>query len=179
MTQGEEAILEGILQRYFLIGGKLIRYISIRLDKLIYTLGNNGTTLNSIRYTSSTELPEDGFDERTINVFTHHTPDSKMNQEYQIFVVNREQESVASTLINNHEEKLVTLIISKKWAEQEYPKEMYYRNLLEPPNDHKSVKRKKLKIQKDDQDVEPLKDAKDSSMKKDSDRTTTAEAQKQ
>ncbi|KAA6400296.1 MAG: hypothetical protein EZS28_004183 [Streblomastix strix] len=82
------------------------RYISIHLERLVQTYGVQNATANSIKHASSTELAAQGFDGRTINVFTHHTPDSKMNKEYYIFAVNREQDSIASAFVNNRGQKI-------------------------------------------------------------------------
>ncbi|KAA6379904.1 MAG: hypothetical protein EZS28_024568, partial [Streblomastix strix] len=65
-------------------------------------------------FTSYRELAAQGFDGRTINVFTHHILDSKMNQQFYIFAVNREQDSIASALVKNHGVKQATQIISKQ-----------------------------------------------------------------
>ncbi|KAA6376612.1 MAG: hypothetical protein EZS28_027862 [Streblomastix strix] len=89
------------------------RYISTRLERFAQTLGVQNATANSIRHESFTELAAQGFNGRTINVFTHHTPDSKTIKEYYIFAVNREQDSIASALINIHGEQQATQIISK------------------------------------------------------------------
>ncbi|KAA6372058.1 MAG: hypothetical protein EZS28_032418, partial [Streblomastix strix] len=90
------------------------KYISARLNRLVQTLGVQNATANSIRYASSTELAAQGFDGRTINVFTHQIPDSKMNKKFYIFAVNKEQDSIASALVKNHSEKQATQIISKQ-----------------------------------------------------------------
>ncbi|KAA6359966.1 MAG: hypothetical protein EZS28_044507, partial [Streblomastix strix] len=94
----ESKILEGIEHRHFLF---------------VQTLGVQNATVNSIRHASSTELAAQGFDRRTINVFTHHTSDSKMNNEQYIFAVNAELDSIASAIVKNHSENQTTLIISK------------------------------------------------------------------
>ncbi|KAA6374084.1 MAG: hypothetical protein EZS28_030390 [Streblomastix strix] len=106
------------------------RYISTRLERLAQTLGVQNATANSIRHASSIELIAQGFDGRIINIFTYHTPDSKMNKVFYIFAVNRELNSKASALVKNHGEKQTTQIISKQRGEQESPKEMDYNNLL-------------------------------------------------
>ncbi|KAA6373785.1 MAG: hypothetical protein EZS28_030687, partial [Streblomastix strix] len=93
------------------------RYISAHLDRLIQTYGIKGATANSIRHASSTELAAQSFDGKPINIFTNHTSDSKMNQNLYIFAVNREQDSIASALVNNHGEKQATYIISKQRGE--------------------------------------------------------------
>ncbi|KAA6365498.1 MAG: hypothetical protein EZS28_038975, partial [Streblomastix strix] len=84
------------------------RYISTRLERLVQTLGVQNATANSIRHASSTELAAQGFDWRTINCFTHHTPDSKMNNKFYVFAVNKEQDSIASALVKNHGMKQAT-----------------------------------------------------------------------
>ncbi|KAA6358266.1 MAG: hypothetical protein EZS28_046207 [Streblomastix strix] len=184
------------------------RCISTRLERLVQTLGVQSATANSIRHASSTELAAQGFDGRTINVFTHHIPDSKMNQNFYIFAINREQDSIASALVKNHGEKQATQIISKQRSGarvsegdglqqsalgdklQLSPKETLASPLslsiistrtnieAESPNDHESAKVQNSQMQKDDQDVEPQEEAQNSSMAKDSDRATTAGAQK-
>ncbi|KAA6359990.1 MAG: hypothetical protein EZS28_044483, partial [Streblomastix strix] len=90
------------------------RHISTRLERLVQTLGVQNTTANSIRHASSTELAAQGFDGRTINCFTHHTPDSKMNNKFYVFAVNKEQHSIASALVKNHGKKQATQIVSKQ-----------------------------------------------------------------
>ncbi|KAA6377732.1 MAG: hypothetical protein EZS28_026740 [Streblomastix strix] len=49
--------------------------------------------------------------------------------------------------------------------------------VTQSPNDHENTKGQKLSIQKDDQEIKPQEEAQDSSMTKNSDRATTAEAQ--
>ncbi|KAA6393589.1 MAG: hypothetical protein EZS28_010887, partial [Streblomastix strix] len=184
------------------------RYISTRLERLVQTLGVQNETANSIRQASFTELEAHNFDERTINVFTHHTSDSKMNKEFYIFVVNNEQNSLASVLIRNHGEKQATQIISNQRGRtrasegdglqqspigddlQLSPQETLASRLFlriittrsiveaESPNDHESAKVQNSQMQNDGQDMEPQEVAQESSMTKDSDRATTAEAQK-
>ncbi|KAA6361893.1 MAG: hypothetical protein EZS28_042580, partial [Streblomastix strix] len=90
------------------------RYISIRLERHAQTLQVLNATANFIRHASSTELTAQGFDGRTINCFTRHTSDSKMNKKFYIFAVNKEQDSITSALVKNHGEKQVTQIISKQ-----------------------------------------------------------------
>ncbi|KAA6389440.1 MAG: hypothetical protein EZS28_015030 [Streblomastix strix] len=108
------------------------RYIGTRFERLVQTLVVQNATANSIRHASSSELAAQGFDGRTINVFTHHTSDSKMNKKFYIFAINREQDSIASALVKNHSEKQATQIIIKyKGVEQESPQEMDYNNLLQ------------------------------------------------
>ncbi|KAA6355888.1 MAG: hypothetical protein EZS28_048585, partial [Streblomastix strix] len=108
------------------------RYIGTRFERLVQTLGVQNATANSIRHAFSTEQAAQGFDGRTINVFTHHTSDSKMNKKFYIFAVNKEQDSIASALVKNHSEKQATYIILKiKGVEQESPQEMDYNNLLQ------------------------------------------------
>ncbi|KAA6371223.1 MAG: hypothetical protein EZS28_033251, partial [Streblomastix strix] len=167
------------------------RYISTRLERLVQTLGVQNATANSIRHTSSTELAAQGFDRRTINVFTHHTPDSKMNKEFYIFAVNKEQDSIASALVKNHGMKQATQIISKqrdgaRLSPQKTPASPLSLPIIstqpiveaESPNDHESAIALKSQMLKDDQDVEPQKEAQNSSMTTDSDRATAAGAQK-
>ncbi|KAA6368501.1 MAG: hypothetical protein EZS28_035973 [Streblomastix strix] len=184
------------------------RYISTRLERLVQILGVQNATANSIRHTSSTELAAQGFDGKTINVFTHNTPDSKMNKKFYIFTMNKQQDSIASALVKNHGEKQATQIISKQRGGarvsegdglqqsplgddlQLSPQETLASPLslpiistqpiveAESPNDHERAKVQNSQMQKDDQDVEPQEEAQDSSMTKDSDRATTAGAQK-
>ncbi|KAA6383062.1 MAG: hypothetical protein EZS28_021410 [Streblomastix strix] len=184
------------------------RYIRTRLERLIQTLGVQNAIINSFRHASSTELVAQDFDWRTINVFTHHTPDSKMNQYFYVFAVNKEQDSIASALVKNHGKKQATQIISKQRGGarvsdgdrlqqspqgddlQLPPQETLASPLslpiissqpiveAESPNDHESAKVQNSQMQKDDQDVEPQDEAQNSSMTKDSDRATSAGAQK-
>ncbi|KAA6376417.1 MAG: hypothetical protein EZS28_028057 [Streblomastix strix] len=181
------------------------KYISTRLERLVQTLGVQNATANSIRHASSTELAAQGFDERTINCFTHHTPDSKMNKKFYVFAVNKEQDSIASALVRNHGKKQATQTVSKQRGDtsvsdgdglqqspqgddlQLSPQETLASPLslpiisskpiveAESPNDHESARAQNSQVQKDDQDVEPQRN---SSMTKDSDGATTAEAQK-
>ncbi|KAA6334313.1 MAG: hypothetical protein EZS28_053079, partial [Streblomastix strix] len=90
------------------------KYINTRHERLVQTLGVQNAIANSIRHASSTELTAQGFDGRTINCFTHHTPDSKMNNKFYVFAVNKEQDSIASALVKNHGEMQATQIISKQ-----------------------------------------------------------------
>ncbi|KAA6393744.1 MAG: hypothetical protein EZS28_010734 [Streblomastix strix] len=184
------------------------RYINTRLERLVQTLGVQNAAANSIRHASSTELTAESFDGRTINCFTHHTPDSKMNKKFYVFAVNKEQDSIASAVVRNHGEKQATQIISKQRGDarvfdgdelqlspqgddlQLSPQETLASPLSTPiissqpiveaesPNDHESAKAQKSQMQKDDQDVKPQEEAQNSSMTNDSDRATTAEAQK-
>ncbi|KAA6395311.1 MAG: hypothetical protein EZS28_009161 [Streblomastix strix] len=161
------------------------KYISIRLERLVQTLLVQNATANSIRHASSTELAAQGFDGRTINIFIHHTPDSKMNKKLYIFIVNKEQDSIASALVKNHGEKQVTQIISKQRGGarvyegdglqqsplgddlQLSPQESLASPLslpiistqpiveAESTNNHESAKVQNLQMQKDDQDVKP------------------------
>ncbi|KAA6395263.1 MAG: hypothetical protein EZS28_009208 [Streblomastix strix] len=168
-----------------------VRYFSTRLEGLVQTLGVQNATTNSIKHASSTELTAQGSDVRTINVFTHHTPDSKMNKEFYIFVVNREQESLASALVKNDGEKQATQIISKQTGDARlFPQDtlasrLYFPIISTQPiveaesmNDLVSAKVQNSQMQKDDQDVQPQDEAQKSSMRKDSDLATTVGAQK-
>ncbi|KAA6394107.1 MAG: hypothetical protein EZS28_010365 [Streblomastix strix] len=184
------------------------RYISTRLEKLVQIFEVQNATVNSIRHASSTELVAQGFDGRTINVFTHHTPDSKMSKKFYTFALNKEQDSIASALVKNHGEKQATQIISKQTGGarvsegdrlqqsplgddlQLSPQETLASPLslliistqpiveVESSNDHESAKAQNSQMQKDDQDVKPQEEAQNSSLTKDSDRATTAGAQK-
>ncbi|KAA6385086.1 MAG: hypothetical protein EZS28_019386, partial [Streblomastix strix] len=184
------------------------RYVSTRLQRLVQTLEVQNATANSIRHASSTELAAQGFDGRTINCFTHHTPDLKMNKKFYVFVVNKEQDSIASALIKNHGMKQATQIISKQRGGarvsegdglqqspqgddlQLFPQETLASPLslliissqpiveAESSNDHESAKAQNSQMQKDDQDVKPQEETQNSSMTKDSDRAITAGAQK-
>ncbi|KAA6380019.1 MAG: hypothetical protein EZS28_024453 [Streblomastix strix] len=154
------------------------RYISTRLEGFVQTLEVQNSTANSFRHASSTELAAQDFDRRIINVLTHHTPDTKMNKKFYVFAVNKEQDSIASALVKNHGMKQLSpqkslashlslpIISSQPIVESE------------SPNDHESVKVQNSQMQKDDQDIEPQEEAQNSSMTKDSDRATTAKAQK-
>ncbi|KAA6377895.1 MAG: hypothetical protein EZS28_026579 [Streblomastix strix] len=184
------------------------RYISTRLERLVQTLGIQNATAKSIKQASSTELAAQSFDGRTINCFTHHTLDSQMNNKFYVFAVNKEQDSIASALVKNHGMKQATQIISKQGGDarvsdggglqqsssgddlQLSPQETLALPLSHPiissqpiveaesPNDHESANVQNSQRQNDDQDVKPQEEAQNSSMTKDSDRTTTAGAQK-
>ncbi|KAA6364238.1 MAG: hypothetical protein EZS28_040234, partial [Streblomastix strix] len=184
------------------------RYISTRLERLVQTFGVQNTTANSIRHASSTELAAQGFDGRTINCFKHHTPDSKMNNKFYVFAVKKEQDYIASALVKNHGMKQASQIISKQRGDarvsdgdglQQSPQgddlQLSHQETLasplsipiistqpiveaESPNDHESAKVQNSQMQKDDQDIEPQEEAQNTSMTKDSDRATTAGAQK-
>ncbi|KAA6381775.1 MAG: hypothetical protein EZS28_022699 [Streblomastix strix] len=184
------------------------RYTNTRLERLVQTLGVQNATANSIRHASSTELAAQGFDGRTINCFKHHTQDSKMIKKFYVFVVNKEQDSIASALVKNHNMKQATQIISKQRGDarvsdgdglqqspqgddlQLTPQETLASPLSIPiiltqpiveaqsPNDYESTKVQNSQIQKDDQNTEPQEEALNSNMTIDSDRTTTAGAQK-
>ncbi|KAA6389169.1 MAG: hypothetical protein EZS28_015302, partial [Streblomastix strix] len=184
------------------------RYISTRLERLIQTLGVKSATANSIRHASSTELAAQGFDGRTINCFTHHIPDSQINSYYYIFTVSREQDSIASALVINPGEMQATQIISKQRGGARVSEGDRLRQsplgddlqlstqdtLASPlslpfistqpidetqsPKDHESAKAQNSQMQKDDQDVKPQEEAQNSTMTKDSDRATIAEALK-
>ncbi|KAA6379537.1 MAG: hypothetical protein EZS28_024936 [Streblomastix strix] len=175
------------------------RYISTRLEGFVQTLGVQNATANSIRHASSTELAAQGFDGRTINCFTHHTPDSKMNKKFYVFAVNKEQDSIASALVRNLDRKQATQIVSKQRGDarvsdedglqqspqrddlQLSPQETLASPLslpiissqpiveAESPNDHQSAKIQNSQMQKDDQDAKPQEEAQNSSMRKDSD----------
>ncbi|KAA6377106.1 MAG: hypothetical protein EZS28_027367 [Streblomastix strix] len=183
-------------------------YISTRLERLVQTFEVKRATVNSIRHASSTELAAQGFDGKTINVFTHHTTDSMMNQNFYISTVNREQDSIASALASNHSEKQATQTIPKqrygarvserdelqqfllgddlKLSSQETPASPLSLPIIstksiveaESLNDHESAKVQKSKTNKDVKDVEPQKEIQTSSITKDSDRATIAEVQK-
>ncbi|KAA6358260.1 MAG: hypothetical protein EZS28_046213, partial [Streblomastix strix] len=157
---------------------------------------------------SLAELAAQGFDEWTINIFKRHPQDSKRNKEYYIFAVKREQDSIATALVNNHGEKQATQIISKQMYRtrvsegfviqqsplgdnlQLSPMEALDSPLslliiltqsiveTESPIDQWSAIDQKQQMQKDDKDVEPKEEAQYSNMTKDSDRATTAENQK-
>ncbi|KAA6398494.1 MAG: hypothetical protein EZS28_005984 [Streblomastix strix] len=172
------------------------------------TIGVQNATENFKRHTSSTELAVQGFDGRTIKVFTHHTQYSKKIQQFYIFAVNNEQDSITSALVKNRGEKQATQIISKQEDRarvsegdvlQQSPlgddlqlspcetlASLHFIRIIstqlivdaEFPNDHKSAKVQNSQMQKDDQDVKPQKEAQNSSMTKDTDRATTAGAQK-
>ncbi|KAA6402778.1 MAG: hypothetical protein EZS28_001688 [Streblomastix strix] len=162
-----------------------LKYISTRLERFVQMLGVQSTTANSIRNASYTELTTLGFDRRTINVFTHHTPDSKMNEKFYFFAMNKEQNFIASALVLNHDEKQFTQIISKlrggarvsggnvlqqsplgddiKLSPQETlasPPSLLITSTnptveAQSPNDHESANNQKSQMQKFDQDEEP------------------------
>ncbi|KAA6357544.1 MAG: hypothetical protein EZS28_046929 [Streblomastix strix] len=184
------------------------RFIGTRLENLVQTFGVQNITANSIRHASSTELAAQGFDGRTINVFTHHILDSKMNQKFYILTMNKEQDSIASALAKNHGEKQATQIFLKyrdraRVSEGEglqqspsgddlqfSPQDTFASRFCLPiistkpiveaesPNDHESAKVQNSQMQKDDQDMKPQEKALNTSMTKGTDRATTADAQK-
>ncbi|KAA6383357.1 MAG: hypothetical protein EZS28_021117 [Streblomastix strix] len=159
-----------------------------------------------IEYTSSKEQAAQGYDGRKIVIFTHHTSDSKLNQKYYIFAVNREQDSIASALVKNFNQKQTTQIISKQQSEarvsegsglQQFPQQdglqfsaqqtlnqpLSLQNISTQPiveaeshNDHQSANFQMSQMMKDDVDAELQEEAQDLSMTKDSDRATIAEA---
>ncbi|KAA6398793.1 MAG: hypothetical protein EZS28_005680 [Streblomastix strix] len=183
------------------------RYISTRLEGLVQTLGVQNATANSIRHASSTELEAQGFDGRTINCFTHHTQDSKMNNRFYVFAENREQDSIVSALLRNHGKKQATQIISKQSdGARVFERDVLQQSRLgddlqlftqetlasplslpiistqpiveaESPNDRESAKVQNSQMYKDVQDEESQEEAQDSSTTKDSDRATIVEAQ--
>ncbi|KAA6369947.1 MAG: hypothetical protein EZS28_034526 [Streblomastix strix] len=93
------------------------KYISKRLERLVQTLGVWNATANSIGHASSTELIARSFDGRTINRFTRHTLDLKMNNRFYVFAVDKEQDSITSTLVKNHGKKQATQIVSEQKGE--------------------------------------------------------------
>ncbi|KAA6385618.1 MAG: hypothetical protein EZS28_018849 [Streblomastix strix] len=114
-----------------------------------------------------------------------------MNKEYDIFVVNRVQDSIASALVNIHGEKQATQIISKQRGEARVSEGDTHASRPSLPiistqpiveaeslNDRKSTKFQKSQMSKDDQDVQPQEEVQNSSITKDFDRTTTVDAQK-
>ncbi|KAA6375579.1 MAG: hypothetical protein EZS28_028896, partial [Streblomastix strix] len=156
-------------------------YISTRLERLVQTLGVQNATANTIRHASSTKLAAQGFDGRSINCFTHHKPDSKMNKKFYVFAVNKEQDSIASALVKNHGMKQSQLLSQKETLASLLSLLIILTQPIveaESPNDHESVKVQNSQMQKDDQDIEPQEEAQNSSMTKDSDRAATAGAQK-
>ncbi|KAA6321171.1 MAG: hypothetical protein EZS28_054589, partial [Streblomastix strix] len=159
-----------------------LRYVSTRLERLVQTLGVQNATTNSIKHAYSTELAAHGFDRGIINCFTHHTTDSKMNNKFYVFAVNKEQDSIASALVKNHGEKQAAQIGSKQMGvarvyEGDLPhlssleddlQSATYETLASPSsltiistllmveamssNDHMSAKIQKLQMQKNNQD---------------------------
>ncbi|KAA6398367.1 MAG: hypothetical protein EZS28_006110, partial [Streblomastix strix] len=118
-------------------------------------------------------------------------PDSKMNNKFYVFAVNKEQDSIASALVKNHGMKQATQIVSKQRGDARlYPQETLASPLslpiissqpiveAESPNDHESANAQNSQMQKDVQDIKPQDKAQNSSMTKDSDRVTTVGAQK-
>ncbi|KAA6383364.1 MAG: hypothetical protein EZS28_021111 [Streblomastix strix] len=131
-----------------------------------------------------------------------------MNNRFYVFAVNKEQDFIASALVKNHDMKQATQIVSKQRGDarvsdgdglqqspqgnnlQLSPLETLASPLslpiisshpiveAESPNDHESAKVQNSQMQKDDQDVKPEEEAQNSSMTMDSDRATTAGAQK-
>ncbi|KAA6384704.1 MAG: hypothetical protein EZS28_019770 [Streblomastix strix] len=109
------------------------------------------------------------FDGRTVNVFTHHAYVIRKKQEFYVFAVNQEQDSIASALLS----PLETLA-----SPISYPV-IYSKPVVdaESHNDRESVEEQKQLLQKMIK-IWNNKIALDSSTTKDSDRQTTSEAQK-
>lgn len=92
------------------------RIIRNHLDNLVHILGVQGATANSIRHASTTELAVMGVDERTLNIVTHHTPNSQSTQNFYVFAAQRQSDSIASALTSSHgrkQDELATQTISQ------------------------------------------------------------------
>ncbi|KAA6378179.1 MAG: hypothetical protein EZS28_026293 [Streblomastix strix] len=63
--------------------------ISELLTLLIKKIGIGGFTAYSIKHASTTKLAELGIQERNLNIFTNHAPDSKSARNYYVFSVNK------------------------------------------------------------------------------------------
>ncbi|KAA6399274.1 MAG: hypothetical protein EZS28_005198 [Streblomastix strix] len=150
------------------------RFISTRHERLVQTLRVQNATVNFIIHASSTEVA------------------ALMNQNFYSFAISRKQDSIASKFVNNHGEKQATQIISKLRGDtrvsdgdglqqspqgddfQLSPQETLASPLslpinssqpiveAESPNDHESANVLKSQMQKDNQDVEPQNEVKDS-----------------
>ncbi|KAA6403541.1 MAG: hypothetical protein EZS28_000931 [Streblomastix strix] len=182
--------------------------IRTRLEILDETLVVKSATVNTVIHAFSTDQATQRIDGRTINVFTHHSPDSKMNKKFYIFAVIKEQDSIASALKSNHGMKQATQIISKQRGDarvsegyelQQSPQvddlQLSTQETLVSPlsrpiistqlfvevdsrKDHDSAKDQKLQMQNDEIHLKSHDEAQDSSFTKDSERATTARAYK-
>ncbi|KAA6342004.1 MAG: hypothetical protein EZS28_052422 [Streblomastix strix] len=65
----------------------------------IKSIGTNGFTANSVKHASAAKLAAMGLQERDLNFFMNHEPDSKSAQNYQIFAANRQVNGIAARLV--------------------------------------------------------------------------------
>ncbi|KAA6364271.1 MAG: hypothetical protein EZS28_040202, partial [Streblomastix strix] len=76
-----------------------IAKISELLTLLIKKIGIEGFTAYSIKHASTTKLAELGIQERDLNIFTNHAPDSKSARNYYVFAANRQVNGIAARLV--------------------------------------------------------------------------------
>ncbi|KAA6401071.1 MAG: hypothetical protein EZS28_003392 [Streblomastix strix] len=76
-----------------------ITKISELLTLLIKKIGIEGLTTYSIKHASTTMLAEMGLQERDLNVFTNHAPDSKSARNYYVFAANMQVNGIAARLV--------------------------------------------------------------------------------
>ncbi|KAA6374383.1 MAG: hypothetical protein EZS28_030090, partial [Streblomastix strix] len=133
------------------------RYISTRLQRLAQTLGDAG--FHSIRSRNQSQQDESNLDYLKIK--------------WQIKSFGRRY-----TTIISFRRRFVVISIGVFFPPLSIPNISTQHTVeTESLNDHESAKVQKSQMQKDDQDVDPQGEAQDSSMTKNSDQTTTAEAQ--
>ncbi|KAA6356283.1 MAG: hypothetical protein EZS28_048190, partial [Streblomastix strix] len=73
--------------------------ISELLTLPIKKIGIEGFTMYTINLTSITKLAEMGIQERDLNMFTNHAPDSKSARNYYVFAANRQVNGIAARLV--------------------------------------------------------------------------------
>lgn len=76
-----------------------IAKISELLTLLIKKIGIEGFTAYSIKHASTTKLAAMGIQERDLNMFTNHAPDSKSARNYYVFAANRQVNGIAERLV--------------------------------------------------------------------------------
>ncbi|KAA6364213.1 MAG: hypothetical protein EZS28_040259, partial [Streblomastix strix] len=76
-----------------------ISKISELLTFLIKKIGIEGFTTYPIKYAFATMLAEMGIQERDLNIFTNHAPDSKSARNYYVFAANRQVNGIAARLV--------------------------------------------------------------------------------
>ncbi|KAA6355674.1 MAG: hypothetical protein EZS28_048800 [Streblomastix strix] len=73
--------------------------ISELLTLLIKKIGIEGFSAYSIKLASTTKLAAMGIQERDLNMFTNHAPDSKSARNYDVFAANRQVNGIAERLV--------------------------------------------------------------------------------
>ncbi|KAA6369083.1 MAG: hypothetical protein EZS28_035391 [Streblomastix strix] len=76
-----------------------IAKISELFTLLIKKIGIEGFMAYSIKHISTTKLAEIGIQERVLNMFTNHAPDSKSARNYYVFAANRQVNGIAARLV--------------------------------------------------------------------------------